>query len=313
MKKAFLSLAVLFFVKTISFGQVSGNQIYNPQGQQQQAAAFRTSGGYLTQAESNNDQTVQVYFLESSVLMNLKADEYNAVFGVAQEGKTAQESEQKVDAVIAQLTGSLNPLGIAGADVYVDFITQNPIYEYDANGKTAKENLTGYQTKKNVSIRYKTEDVLRQITNAANRAGIYDLIKVDYVIANQKDVKMRLMEEAVKIIKRKEELGNLLGIKLKPVAVVQETFQVFTPNELYKTYQAYETGETSGFKKVVEKRKPTTSYYQALDANDFDVSINQIGLEPIVQCAFYLRVKYLPPATILRSEIMPTPAPSPKD
>jgi hypothetical protein len=107
-------------------------------------------------------------------------------------------------------------------------------------------------------------------------------------------------------------MGNLLGIKLKPVAIVQENFQVFTPNELYRTYQAYETGETSGYKKVVEKRKPTTSYYQALNPNDFDMSLNPIGLEPIVQCTLYLRVKYLPPATILRSEIMPTPSPTPK-
>jgi uncharacterized protein YggE len=309
MKKAFLVFSILFFVKTVSFAQVSGNQLYNPNTQ---PTPYRTSASFLTGTESNNSETVQVYYLESSVLMNLKADEYNAVFGIAQEGKTAQESEQKVDALIGQLTGALNSLGIAGADIYVDFITQNPVYEYDAQGKTAKENLVGYQTKKNVSIRYKTESVLRQITNAANRAGIYDLIKVDYVVGNQQNIKLQLMEEAIKIIKRKEEMGNLLGIKLKPVAIVQENFQVFTPNELYRTYQAYETGETSGYKKVVEKRKPTTSYYQALNPNDFDMSLNPIGLEPIVQCTLYLRVKYLPPATILRSEIMPTPSPTPK-
>jgi uncharacterized protein YggE len=305
MKKAFLVFSILFFVKTVSFAQVSGNQLYN--NPQAQPTPYRTSGSYLTTTESNSDTTVQVYFLESSVLMNVKAEEYNAVFGVAQEGKTAAESEQKVDSLIAQFIQSLNPLGVQGADVFVDFITQNPVYEYDAQGKTAKENFIGYQTKKNVSIRYKTEDVLRQITNAANRAGIYDLIKVDYVIGNRESIKLKLMEEAVKIIKRKEEMGNLLGIKLKPVAIVHENFQVYTPNELYRTYQAYETGETSGYKKVVEKRKPTTSYFQALNPNDFDVSINPIGLEPIVQCTLYLRVKYLPPATILRSEIMPTP------
>lgn len=138
------------------------------------------------------------------------------------------------------------------------------------------------------------------------------MIKVDYVIGKEQDVKLRLMEEAVKAVKRKEEMGNLLGIKLKPVAIVQENFQVFTPHELYRTYQAFETGEASGYKKVVEKRKPTTSYYQALDPKDFDVSMNPIGLEPIVQATYYLKVKYMPPATILRSEIMPVPSPSPK-
>lgn len=303
MKRVFLILGSLFFVSSISFGQVSGNRAYG--NAPPQPTPPIASSGYMTATEVNNSDSVQVYFLDSSVLINLKADSFNAVFGIAQEGKTAQESEQKVDAAIDQFIGGMGSLNLQAGDTYVDFVTQNPVYEYDAQGKTAKETLVGYQTKKNVSVRFKTEAALRQITNAANRAGIYDLIKVDYVIANQQDLKMRLMEEAAKAIKRKEEMGNLLGIKLKPVAVIQSSFQVFTPNELYQTYAAYETGETSGFKKVVEKRKPTTSYYQALDAADFDVSINPIGIEPIVQATFYLRVKYLPPGTILRSELPP--------
>ena len=304
MQRLFLILGSLFFLNTVVFGQVSGNQIYN--NPSTQPTPPRTQSSYLTAAESNSTDVVQVYFLESSVLMNLKAGSFNAVFGVSQEGKTATESEQKVDSQIDRFLGSLGSLALQQGDTYVDFITQNPVYEYDAQGKTAKENLVGYQTKKNVSIRFKTESALRQITNAANQTGIYDLIKVDYVIANQADLKMRMLEEASKVIKRKEEMGNLLGIKLKPVAIVQQNFQVLMPGDLYRTYAAYESGETSGFKKVVEKRKPTTSYYQALDPNDYDVSINSIGLEPIVQCTFYLKVKYLPPATILRSEIMPT-------
>ena len=302
MKRVFLILGSLFFVSSIGFGQVGGNQVYQPGVQ---PTPSRASTGYMTATESNSSETVQVYFLESSVLMNLKADSFNAVFGVAGEGKTALESEQRVDAAIDQFTSGMSALNLQPGDLYVDFVTQNPVYEYDAQGKTAKENLAGYQTKKNISVRFKTESALRQITNAANRAGIYDLIKVDYVIGSQQDLKMRLMEEASKVIKRKEEMGSLLGIKLKPVAIVQASYQVFTPNQLYQTYAAYETGDTSGYKKVVEKRKPTTSYYQALDPNDFDISINPIGLEPIVQCTFYLKVKYLPPATILRSEIMP--------
>jgi len=309
MKRTFLIVGILFCAWAISFGQVTGNQIYN---QGNPPAPYRTSASYLTSTEVNNSDSVQVYFLESSVLLNLKADEFNAVFGVAKEGKTALESEQNVDRQIDQFVSSLSAFGVQTSDTYVDFITQNPVYEFDAQGKTAKENLLGYQTKKNVSVRFKTDAFLRQITNAANQAGIYDLIKVDYVIANQQDVKMKLMEEAIKAVKKKEEMGSLLGIKLKPVAVVQDNFQVYTPNELYRTYQAYETGDTSGYKKVVEKRKPTTSYYQALNPSDFDVSINPIGLEPIVQCTYYVRVKYMPPATILRSEIMPTPSPSPK-
>lgn len=252
------------------------------------------SSGVLTTLEPKD--ATAAYFLEALVLMNLKADEYTVSFGVAQEGKTALESEQKVDQLIAQFTSSLNGLGIQSGDTFVDFISQNPIYEYAgaASGKTATEKAAGFQTKKNIIVRYKDRNLLRRITNAANQASIFDVIKIDYVVKDIAGMRSRMLDEATKIIKQKEQLFNVLNLKLRPVAVVFEQFQTFNPDDLYQTYTAYESGDVEGYRRVIEKRKSSTSYYEPLDANDFDLAINPIGIEPVVQSTLYLRIKYLP-------------------
>lgn len=236
------------------------------------------------------------YFLEAVVLMNLKADEYNVSLGVAQEGKTAQESEQKVDALLGQLTNTLGNLGIKTSDTFVDFISQNPIYEFAAasSGRTATEKQVGFQTKKNIIVRYTDRALLRRITNAASGLGIYDVIKINYVVKDLTGMRSRMMAEATKIIKQKEQNFQVLNIKMRPVAVVEERYQTFNPDALYQSYTAYESGAAEGYRRVVEKRKSSTSYYDPLDPNDFDTAINAIGIEPVVQSTLYLKVKYLP-------------------
>lgn len=300
------ALAVLLtYAETVTAQEAGGAAIYN-----QQRRPIVRSSGVLTGSEGTKDIAYS-YNLEANVLMNLKADEYIVSFGVAQTGLTPQESEQKVDNLISQFKTSLSSLGIQSGDTFVDFITQTKIYEYSSTNKTtATEKFVGYETKKNVMVRYKDRDALQPITNAASKASIFDLIKVDYVIANLNQAKARLLAEAVKIVKQKEELYGTLGVKLKPVAVIEERYNSFQPIDLYQTYQAYETGDATGYRRVVQSRKQTTSYYQPLDPNDFDLSINNIGLEPLVQCTLFLKVKYYPTVVPILPE--PSPSPTPK-
>ena len=63
-------------------------------------------------------------FVESSVLMNVKADEYVAVFGVAREGETLADCSKKMAATVKAFADELKTLGIGGDDVFVDFIAQ---------------------------------------------------------------------------------------------------------------------------------------------------------------------------------------------
>ncbi len=290
MKKVFLVLVLMFFVNLVSFAQERSNASTYGNGDTKSTLAT----GDLASIETTKDAT-EVFFLESTVLMNIKADEYVASFGIQGEGETSLKSEQVVDTKIDAFKSKLVSIGLN--ETFVDFINQAPYYEFDSTGKTATEKLKGYKTAKNILIRYKDRNLLRQITNSANALGIYDLIKIDFVVNDFSQIKTKMLTEATKIIKSKEQTYSNLGIALKIVGVVAEKFRTFSPDELYQDYTAFEAGNTQGFKKVVQKSKASTSYYSGFDGKDFDLTINPSTLEPNVQAVMYLRVKYLPTVT----------------
>lgn len=290
MLRVFLVLVLMVFVNLVSLAQERSNA--STYGNTDPRITLAT--GDLASLETSKDVT-EVFFLEATVLMNVKADEYVASFGIQGEGDTSLKSEQTVDSKIDTFKSKLAALGLT--ETFTDFINQAPYYEYDATSKAATEKLKGYKTAKNLLIRYKDRNLLRQITNAANAAGIYDLIKIDFIINDFSGIKTKMINEAMKIIKSKEQNYATLGIGMKIVGVVTEKFKTYAPDELYQDYTAYEAGNTQGYKRVVQKAKASTSYYNGYDGKDFDLTINASTLEPNVQAVMYLRVKYLPTVT----------------
>lgn len=295
MKKAFLVFSLLFFVNLNSFAQESGNQIYgNKNYYQQKRRQPPTNTGNLaatTYGASN-------YAIEASVLINLKPDAFVAVFGINEEAKTSAESNGAVNNRLNDFMKSLGGLGITKNDVFVDFITQNRVYDYTVQGAAAKETLTGFETKKTIAVRYKSRDLFEKIVAAAAASSIFDLIKVDYIVADFDAVRARLFDEAVKIVKAKrEKYMNSFGIaQLAPVGLANEKYDAFYPSESYLQYQAYETGDAYSYNnnsssKVVQ-RKSFTFFYDPLDAGKFDTALNPVGIEPIVQYTLYLRMDY---------------------
>jgi len=267
--------------------QEAGNRAYGTQRRRPQ-----TSSGVLT---GSTDGKAQVYFVEANVLMNMKADTYVAVFGLVQDGATSAESNGKVNTQVAGFIRDLESLGIKRGDTFVDFITQNKIYDYTANAITVTEKFSGFETKKNIAVRYRDRELLEKILSAAARASIFDLIEVNYVVGDVNGVRQRMYEEAVKIIKQKEaSYANSFGIKLSPTNLANEKYDAFYPSELYAAYQAYEAGTTSGDynRVVVRQRKTSTFFYEPLDASNFDSVINQMSIEPMVQFTLYLRLQY---------------------
>ena len=276
---------ILFGVSFVQ-AQESGNRNYNAQRRKPSA-----NSGVLVGTSNNKE----VYFVEANVMTNMKADAHVAVFGLSQEGTNAAESNAKTNVLIAGFNRDLDGLGVKRTDVFVDFITQNKVYDYTTSGNVTTEKFTGFETKKNVAVRYGDRDILEKIISAAAKNSIFDLIKVDYVVSDVNSVNARLYEEAVRIVKQKEAAyANSFGIKLSPSNLANEKYDAFYPGELYASYQAFEAGSTYGDyeKRVIEKRKTKTFYYEPLDAIDFDSVINQIGIEPMVQFTLYLRMQY---------------------
>jgi len=254
------------------------------------------SNGVIYGAE--NKDLIPVQFIEAYVLVNAAPDEFIAVFGAAQEAPTANESNLKVNAQIEQFLSAAGKLGVNRSNVYVDMITQNRVYNFaPASDGTIREKLAGFQTKKTIAVRYKDRALLEKLLSAATQASIFDLIKVDYVVNDLSKIRSRLLEEASVVIKQKEEnYTRSLGLKIRRYAVSQETYNTYYPAELYQTYTAAESGAVDtnyeSNTRVVRERKGSTSFLEPLDQSAFDVIVNSAGLEPMVQCTLYLKVRY---------------------
>lgn len=290
MKKCVLLILSLFAVVTAS-GQESGNRIYGNNGYYQQKRHLQTNTGTLGNSSEG-------YSIEASVLTNLKPDAFVVVFGVNDEASNAAASNEKVNARIANLTQRMKSLGIDSQDIFIDFITQNRVYDFTVSGTQATEKLTGYETKKTVAIRYKNRELFERIVSAAADSRIFDLIKVDYIVSDFDKVRAGLFEAAVKVLKSKEQkYANALGITLGAVGLSIEKYDVSYPAEAYQRYQAFETGDASvdneqGTSSRVVQRKSFTSFYEPFEASSFDSVLVPLGLEPMVQFSIYLRMQY---------------------
>jgi uncharacterized protein YggE len=238
-------------------------------------------------------------FLEASVLMNVKADEYVAVFGITQEGNTLAECGEKMEAVLRQFLDALKPLGIAQKDFFVDFVVQNKIYAYEVNGTTAKEKVAGFELKKNVAIHFKETTLLDKLLAAAASAQVFDLIKVDYIVKDPTRIQNRLMEEAARIVKQKAaRYERLFAIHLQsPAQLYAEKPSIYYPTEMYDAYTAFEAEDLNANdyrqKYVIQNaRKSRTFFFNALNGKTFDTVVNPVVTEPIVQFTLYLKMKY---------------------
>jgi uncharacterized protein YggE len=291
MKKILLLLIIICACGFAGHAQEAGNSVYG-------TARRKTSGVTVGNLYSvDQKDSVQSSFVEANVLLNVKADEYLAVFGVAQEGVTLLEGNKKIDAQVNDFLNALKGLGVNSNDIFIDFITQNRVYDFGIAGNTAKEKLSGFEVKKNIAVRYKEKALLEKMLAAASKSSIFDLIKVDYVVSDMTGMRDKLLEEASKIVKKKEEnYARLLGVKMRPSSVYQEKYNAFFPSEMYNAYVAYESGSVENSSRdlrVVEKRKANTFYFNPLHASEFDSIINAPGAEPVVQLTLYLKVKYL--------------------
>ncbi|HEX9918744.1 MAG TPA: SIMPL domain-containing protein, partial [Pyrinomonadaceae bacterium] len=229
----------------LCMAQASGNIGYSQSGGNARAEQNERNKRVLAKEDAPPSATGM--FIEASVLMNVKADEHVAVFGLAQECVTVAECNQKLDATVSRFSGDLKRLGIASGDIFVDFAAQNKIYGFQLEGNLAKERLTGFELKKNISVRYQDKLLLDKLLVAAARSEIFDLIKVDYVVRDTSSIHNRLAEEAARLIKQKmARHEKLLGIKLQPPAqVFAERYSAYFPTEMYDSYTAYEAEDVS--------------------------------------------------------------------
>ena len=152
MKKTWIAaLSVVFLpVPSLSHAQVNGNASFAQTGGR--AAAEQRERTKPLIAKDDHPPSATSMFVEANVLMNVRADQYVAVFALAHEGETLADCARKMDSTVKGFTDDIRAIGITGDDVFVDFIAQHKIYGFDVTGNIAKEKLVGFDLKKNVSI-----------------------------------------------------------------------------------------------------------------------------------------------------------------
>jgi uncharacterized protein YggE len=291
-------MGYLAIVANTGWAQTSGNIGFGQTGTAGKAKAVQAERSRHVISEQDLPPSNTSMFVESNVLMNVKADEYVAVFGITREGATVQSTIERMDAAVNEFTAALKALKISENDIYADFITQPKIYGFEIVGDVAREKLSGFELKKNVSVRYTDRDLIDQLVAIAASLEIYDLIKVDYVVRDIGTVQAALMEAAAGVTKEKiARYEKLLGVRVQPAAqIYAERSGTHYPSELYDSYVAAETEgiavpNTQRYT-VQRARKGRTFFFNGLDGNGFDKVINPVVIEPVVQFTLYLKVKY---------------------
>lgn len=296
---------VLFFVLTAVapfslLAQVSGNSLYGVDNRYN----FRNDAINTVQSSMQWDNThiqdpnTVVFNLRG--LANVKADAYTAIFNITQVGETASKANelvnQRYQAFIAEIAAYVKK-----EDVYLDMVSQVPIYEVEVTqklfSKTYNEVPKGFELQKNIHVLYKKGSDLDRILEAAAKHEIYDLIKVDYYIEDGDRVFTQLRDSLLLLVnERVKSYNKLLGEKLDTVYTsVQENKAMTFPIDRYSKYTPASSssvealGRKSG---VTAVRKPTIMFYDKLSYHNFDIIMNPIVLEPVVQYTYQIKVQY---------------------
>lgn len=295
---AFSSLVSLVLAASLASAQVGGGAAAYRGNQSGQQRAMANERAHRTVGKDDMPPANSMY-LDAGVLMNVRADEFVATFGISQEGATLDEARKAIEATIRGVIADFKGLGAADKDLFVDFVAQNRIYGYEIQGDIAREKLTGFEVKKNVIVHYRDKDKLDAFLEAASKHGVFDLVKVDYIVNDMKAVHARLMQEASKVIEAKAaNLSSRLKVRtLGPAQVYAERYAAYYPTDMYDAYTAQEgeTVENSYLRQrmaIQGARKNRTFYYNPLDGAMFDHVVGPVITEPVVQFTLYLKVRY---------------------
>ncbi|MEP6794001.1 MAG: SIMPL domain-containing protein [Saprospiraceae bacterium] len=269
-------------------GQQSGNSVY---GQGYSKGKFPGKETlYLS------DST---FIIEASVVQNVIADGYVATFSLAEEGPTLKSCNEQIDKRIKEFANELSKMGVAKTDIYVDMTSQNKVYDYKITGELAEEYLQGFELKKNVIIKFNRISDLDQMVIIASNDEIYDLVKVDYIVNDLNAIHTQLFSAASEIINQKKGMyATLTNAHLSPTSEIYgDQFYSFYPDQLYTSYQAYESGNVSGSGynntyTTKDVRKSATHYYDKINYSGFDKVINPYVTEPAVEFVVMLQVKF---------------------
>ena len=296
----FARTALLFFLFTLlQFSnhlkaQIGGNQIYKERNNSNRDFDLGKIPEEYDHLAGDSTLVINV-----KVLMNKTADRYKLTLGLNEEAPTPKIAIENINKRIAGFTKRLASMGIKSNDIFVDFISQTKIYDYqiNKNENTAIQTMNGFEIRKNIIITIDHHSLIEKLISEASDFEIHDIIKVDYLDMDIEKTRELLLKEAYSAFERKEKKYFQLSDRKiigKPILSVDFTY-VFPKNQ-YQAYTAFETSEVtyrydaSYIRK--EQRKAKTFYYDGIDYTGFDKIINADDPEVGIQYVIILKVRY---------------------
>ncbi|MFZ6012037.1 MAG: SIMPL domain-containing protein [Bacteroidota bacterium] len=300
MKKIFSLIVICVSVQTLVDAQVNGNA-ESGNSRLNGDPVFTTRNSKIATIENDSEITIRI-----NGLLNAVADSYVATFNIVQGGKTPAEVDQLMIGRINKFLERARKVGIDSNDIKVDMISFIPKFEYKLIDKrifsrTYNEVPDGFELQKNITVRYTRPAVLEHIVSAAAEAEIYDLVKVDYYINDVTKNYETLRTKCLELLKSRVKTYELVGFRLDTLKkVFADEFSTILPQTRYAGYQAFSrpsidisSSKVLGVSdKVYEMRHPTTRFYNAVNVDAFDLVINPVVDEPVVQLTYSIVVKY---------------------
>ncbi len=306
----FILFSILFVCTNVLQSQDRGNYGYNNPNRPQQNIQQNPPPNALLNFPNQANPNTPIIF-NVSALINEKADAHLAIFNITQVGMRAGQADTLVNERFEKFKKEAIRQGIKKDQIYIDMLSLVPVYEVEVHrkffSKTYNEIPAGFELVKNIHVVYKDAKILDRLVSIAAKYEIYDLVKVEYFVEDTEKTYDRLRDRSVELVKKKMASLKKMGIELDTVyRVFAEQKNVSFPIERYRNLQSYKGASLEAVKN--KKRlsiapKQTTTFYEKLPYNGYDIVINPVILEPAVQYTYNMKVQFF---------VKPPPPPPPQ-
>lgn len=303
-----LSLYLLCWFPLSLLGQASGNINYHnttQNSQQLYQVANQTQPVQPPQFEGK-----EMLRLRVRSLINVEATAYVAIFNIQQIGETAEEADALMLARLDEFTQAALREGVQTADILVDMVSFVPMYEYEVTKKVFSKRYNeiprGFQLQKNIHVRYTDPRKLDRLVTAAAKAEIYDLVKVDYFVEDTQGSIEKLRTASKSFLQQQLKDYAALGLQVDTAYhIISENHSVAFPIERYNSFQSFSSTSLDAIKNrhnIMQVQKNTSTYYEKIPFNGFDIVLNPVVFEPAVQFSMEMQILYyleVPPKQVI--------------
>ena len=233
--------------------------------------------------------------------MNVKPDTYILIIGLSQISENLETCFELIDQRIANFTSEAE---INKENLYIDFISQTPIFAREREKKIFSKKYVevpkGFEIKKNLHLSFTDGHLADKYIKLAAKNEIYDIIRVDYIVNDHKNIYDNLREQCVNLLNQYVVDYKKMGVDfVAEYTSMEETNSCTYPIARYSSFTSYMPtnydpllgGDTE--LNFVNPNEKINIFYNKLPYNNYDIIINPAVVEPVVQFSQSVKIKFV--------------------